>query len=315
MYFQSAMKTRIPARNKHHYSLSVFLAVILCIPSTAQKMAEVPFSLYENVIFFKATLNGSHELNFMFDSGAGITAVNSSVASQLDLTYTGESVIGTSGRKLKAKTSSGNSLQIGRVLLEDLPLEVLNFDHLSKYFNTPVDGIIGYDLFAQYITGIRTDRKVLEFYKSLDGVDLSNWQVIEMRKVDNNKVAISTGLKTRNGAYKDYLMTLDTGAPDQVHLFPKILEDPDLDLKITSKRVRGFSADTTITENLRGKLKGVSLAGKSWKNVQAIIPLDPVTKKAFGSNESHGFIGQELLLDFNMIYDYNNSRFYLQERN
>jgi hypothetical protein len=309
------MKAFIPAESIHTSLLSVILVCCLIQKTRAQKLAEIPFNLHENVIFFKATLNGSHELNFMFDSGAGITVVNSSVASELDLHYTGESVISTGGRKVTAKTSTGNSLQIDKIRLEDLSLEILNLDHLSEYFNTPVEGIIGYDLFSQYITGIQADDRVLQIHHSLEGVDLSEWKETALIKLGNNKVAISTGMKSRDGRYQNYILTLDTGAPDQIHLSPKTLEDPNLELKIMNKRVRGFSADTTITENLRGKLKGVSLAGKSWKNVQAIIPLDPVTIKAFGPDSSHGFIGQELLLDFNMIYDYKNKRFYLQERN
>ena len=309
------MKAPTPNSIGRTFCIVIFTLIIPVRPCQTQKLTETPFTLHENVIFFKATLNGSHELNFMFDSGAGITALNSSVAEELDLLYSGESVISTSGRKIKARSSVGNSLQIGQVNLKDLALEVMYLDHLSEYFKTPVDGIIGYDLFSRFITGIHVDKMVLEIFQSLEGLDPGSWKKTKLYRVDNNKVAMDAGLKARNGSYRNYIMTVDTGAPDQIHLFPNTLEDTTIDLKFTNRRVRGFSADTTITENQRGRLKGILIAGKKWKNVRAVIPVDPVSKAALGTNTTYGFIGQELLLDFNIIYDYKNNWFYLQERN
>ena len=61
-------------------------------------------------------------------------------------------------------------------------------------------------------------------------------------------------------------------------------------------------------------MEGVSFGGKVWKNVRTVLPTDPLTQSTFSGGESYGLVGQELLLDFNMIYDYRNNRIYFQKR-
>lgn len=281
---------------------------------SGQPIDQVAFELADNIIFFQVSINGSRQLNFMFDSGAGITVLNKSVTPELDLTYNGGSQIGTSGRTIRSETSPENSLSIGKVTMEKVPLEIIGLDHLSTYFKVPVDGIIGYDLFEKYILKIDADRKTMAFYDSMDSVDTEDWKEVMAYKVDNNKIGIETFLLTPEGDYAGYIMALDTANPDEIHLFPNALAERGIALKKGSKKVKGFSADTTITENLRGKIKGVKLAGKEWRNVRTVIPTDAVTVKAFSDNQSFGLIGQGLMLDFNMIYDYQNNRVYFQER-
>ncbi len=294
--------------------LKYILLFLWGVSLSGQPIDQVAFELADNIIFFQVSINGSRQLNFMFDSGAGITVLNKSVTPELDLTYSGGSQIGTSGRTIRSETSPENSLSIGKVTMEKVPLEIIGLDHLSTYFKVPVDGIIGYDLFEKYILKIDADRKTMAFYDSMDSVDTEDWKEVMAYKVDNNKIGIETFLLTPEGDYAGYVMALDTANPDEIHLFPNALEERGIALKKGSKKVKGFSADTTITENLRGKIKGVKLAGKEWRNVRTVIPTDAVTVKAFSDNQSFGLIGQGLMLDFNMIYDYQNNRVYFQER-
>ncbi len=291
-----------------------FLFLIWGTTVTGQPLGQVPFELADNIIFIHLDINGSRPLNFMFDSGAGITVLNKSVAPELDLTYTGESNIGTSGKTIRSQTSGENTLNIGKFTLKKVSLEVIELDHLSGYFKIPVDGIIGYDLFEKHILKIDADRKIMAFYDSLDSTDIKDWKEVVSHKVDNNKIGIETFLLSPEGDYAGYIMALDTASPDEIHLFPNAMAEPGIALKKGRKEVKGFSADTTITENLRGKIKGVRLAGKEWRNVRTVIPTDPVSVKAFSNNQSFGLIGQELLLEFNMIYDYEHNRIYFQDR-
>jgi hypothetical protein len=292
-----------------------FIAVFIWGTSLgAQQIARVPFELTDNLLFIKVSINGSRPMNFMFDSGAGITVLNHSAADGLDLNYSGRSQIGTSGQKVESKSSPKNTLQIGTASLEQVPLEVIGLDHLSDYFKVPVDGIIGYDLFANYVILIDADRQSMTFYGSMDGVDTRGWAALPSYRIDNNKIAIETSLRTDEGEYVNYPMTLDTANPDALYLFPKAISEGRIAVKKRRKRVYGFSADTTVTENHRGTIRAVRLAGKEWRNVPTVIPTDPITLASFSGAQSYGLLGQELLLEFNMIYDYRNNRIYLKER-
>jgi hypothetical protein len=295
-------------------ALKYIVLLLWGVSLSGQPIEEVPFELADNIIFIQVNINGSRHLNFMFDSGAGITVLNKSVTAELDLSYNGGSQIGTSGKTIRSETSPENTLSIGKVTLNKVPLEIIGLDHLSSYFKIPVDGIIGYDLFEKYILKIDADHKTMAFYDSIVSLATVAWKEVVAHKVDNNKIGVETFLLTPEGAFEGYIMALDTASPDEIHLFPNALADRRIALKQGRKKVKGFSADTTITENLRGKIKGVKLAGKEWRNVRTVIPTDPVSVKAFSDNQSFGLIGQELLLEFNMIYDYRNNRVYFQER-
>lgn len=293
-----------------------FFALLLSCwaPLAGQRVAQVPFELSDNLIFFQLHVNGSRALNFMFDSGAGVTVVNRKAAEGLGLTYAGTSQIGTSGRKIRSDSSPDNTLRIEEAFLEGIPLEVIGLDHLANYLRRPVDGIIGFDLFERYVIAIDADRQVLGIYASMDGVDTSGYTLVPSYRIDNNKIGIETSLGSLEGGELSYIMTLDTANPDALFLFPNALVADGIALKKGRKVVRGFSADTTITKNLRGKIRSVSFAGGEWKNVRTVLPTDPVTLASSSGGESFGLIGQELLLEFNMIYDYRNNRIYFQQR-
>jgi hypothetical protein len=294
----------------------LFLAELLLMGSGlfAQKVAEIPMEFHDNVIFIKLHINGSKALNFMFDSGAGTTVLNRSSADVLDLEYDGESRLSTSGGVLVSRSSPGNTIQIGKATLDQITLEEIPLDHLSGYFKLRLDGIIGYDLFKRLVILIDADRKVMALYDSIARVQTANWAEVPLHRIDNNKAGIEISLSGRDSGYTRKIVIVDTGNPDEIHLFPNAIQDNHIALKIRNKEVRGFSADSTITRNLRGTLEEVKFAGKKWRNVSTVIPTDSLTRAAFVKNKSYGLIGQGLLLDFNMIYDYPNNRFYFQKR-
>lgn len=250
----------------------------------------------------------------MFDSGAGTTVLNTSAAEALNLVYSGESRIGTGGGDVISKSSSGNTLQIGKLTLPEITLEVMPLDHLSTYFKTPLEGIIGYDLFRRFVLMIDVDNRLMSFYNSIKAVDTTSWKQVKLHRIDNNKIAVEISMPDSQGSYNRHMVIVDTGNPDEIHLFPNAVEAGNIALKIRKKKVRGFSVDSTITENLRGSIREVQFAGQKWRNVKTVIPTDSITRLAFSDNESYGLIGQELLLDFNMICDYRKNHFYFQKR-
>ena len=300
----------------HRLNICYFIGILLLGNSIwAQKIGETSFELIDNVIFIKGSINGSGSLNFMFDSGAGTTILNSSAAAALNLEYSGESRIGTSGGVLISKSAPGNPVEIGKVTLPQITLEVIPLDHLSGYFKIAVDAIIGYDLFERLILWVDADKKTISIYESTQTIDLTKWQEIPLHRVDNRKAGVEISFLSPGGGDTKNIVVVDTGNPDEIHLFPNAIEVDNIALTIRKKKVRGFSADSTITENQRGTIKEIRFAGQKWRNVKTVLPTDSLSRAAFSDNESYGLIGQGLLLDFNMIYDYPGNHFYFQKRN
>lgn len=137
------------------YVFTLFICIAALAACAQGPLADVPYHSEEELIFIRVMVNDSEELNFMFDTGAGVTVLNASVADRLGLTYTGTARIGTGGNTMQSRSSAGNTISIGRAVVQDLTFEVFTFDHLSRHFDISVDGIIGYDLMSRYI--VETD--------------------------------------------------------------------------------------------------------------------------------------------------------------
>ena len=162
--------------------LTLILLAVLSIPGSAQHTKEeLPFTLQENLIFIKAKVNGSRELNFLFDTGAGVTVLNTSTAKTLQLKIGGESVIGTSGNSVKSLTAVENTISLGKVQLQNVDLEIFSIDHLSEYLKMPLDGIIGYDLLRNFVTqvDIQSMTIILHGHKNEMGLDES-WKHVKL---------------------------------------------------------------------------------------------------------------------------------------
>jgi hypothetical protein len=66
----------------------IFILAFWIVQSHAQSLIEkVPIKLVDDLIFMEISVN-DHEapLNFLFDTGAGVTAVHADLAAQLSLT-------------------------------------------------------------------------------------------------------------------------------------------------------------------------------------------------------------------------------------
>lgn len=295
---------------KPAYSLLFLLIFPLSVHS--QTFTSVPFDLVENLIFIQMSVNDSKPLNFMFDSGAGITVLNSSTARDMNLKYSGEATVSTSSNKVTSKSSIDNRLLIGALELKDIDIEVLDLDHLADYFKVSFDGIIGYDIFSKYLLLTNIDARTFTILDTFDFTRHPGWEKHTLLKIDNRKIGLEVDILTRSGSYSKQILTVDTGKPDEVNIFSHAPDD--LALKISKKSSQGTSASPTITSNRRGRLKEIKIDDKIWKNVKVVLTTDPASIEAFHSSEAIGLLGQELLLNFNILYNYPKDAIYLQQR-
>lgn len=128
----------------------------------------VPFELVNNLVIVPIEINGL-ELSFLLDTGVDATILFS-LGNQdtLDLKNT-ESIMLRGlgdGEPIKALKSSGNIVKLGEAVNKDKILYLV-FDHpldLSNRMGIPVHGIIGYDLFRDFIVLVDYMKKRLIVY-------------------------------------------------------------------------------------------------------------------------------------------------------
>src|SRR5690606_4377201 len=128
----------------------------------------LPFDLVNNLVIVPMEINGL-ELSFLVDTGVDATILFS-LGNQdtLDLKNTESILLKGLGEDepIKAMKSSGNEIKLGEAVNKNLVLYLV-FDHpldLSNRMGIPVHGIIGYDLFRDFVVEIDYSGKRLVLY-------------------------------------------------------------------------------------------------------------------------------------------------------
>jgi len=133
-------------------------------PAPAAKPASVPFELVaSNHMVVTAKVNGKGPYRFVFDLGAPITLLGNKAGEEsgaIPKDAPKSFLMGMRGEGM-IKT-----LEVGGLSAKDLPVVVL--DHptlkaLGGFLGRPLDGIIGFTLFARYRTTIDYQAKVMTF--------------------------------------------------------------------------------------------------------------------------------------------------------
>ncbi len=297
--------------------LLVPILLLLSIKGYGQNLIEAaPIRFVDNYIFVEITVNNQNRpLNFWFDTGAGITVIDSDIAKQLAIEVTGESKINTSGKSLVSKESTLNELKIGeKLILENITLVLMDLSHLTKYLNTNVDGVIGYDLLEKFITETNIDSKEIRFYSPNDYVFNGHAKTIELTTLESNLFGILIETVPKNQSESITLnLQIDTGADNYLTFHNKIVKEHQLiNSKKRQKTIKGFGADSTIVTNVKGKVSEIGFGDKKWKNVPATFEVDPINSRE--NSLADGLLGQRLLLDFNITYNLKERLVYLEKR-
>jgi hypothetical protein len=297
--------------------LAVLIIFLVNFTIYGQELIEkVPIRLIDNLIFIELQVNDSPEtLNFLFDTGAGVTVIETKIAEELQLNVSGESEIGTSGKTLISKESYPTRLTLGKKLkLDDITLVMMNLSHLSNYFKTGVDGIIGYDLLEKVITETNIDSFEMRFFSNSDYLYKGNSKPLKIIGLESNHLGLPMKI-TPKGSSDSILITIkiDTAAANYLTFHNEFVTKYELiNPNKKYKNKQGFGADATISNNLSGKISSASLADKKWKNIPVVFEVDPLNRNS--NRLADGLLGQKMLLDFNITYHLNEGIIYLEER-
>lgn len=147
---------------------AAILLLLVLFKSYGQKpITSVPFELLGDYIMIKVTVDESEPLDFIFDTGSGLTVLDSDVAANLNL----------SGKKVKLNetTSTFELLKHNRLEINHFPMEKnikvysTDLDHLEISLGLDFDGIVGYDLMHHHTLHINYDTQMMDIYEHGQG--------------------------------------------------------------------------------------------------------------------------------------------------
>jgi hypothetical protein len=305
------------------YILSPFLLLNFWVSSAqsdfllnAKVSEKIPFEFTNNLIIFPIEINGV-ELSFVLDTGVNKPILfNLTEHDSLSLKDTKTFYLhGLGGDgKIEALKSSHNRFKIGNAINTNQDLFVV-FDKTINF--TPrlgvlVHGIIGYDVFKNFVVEINYNSKYIRLHKPgyFKPKTSKKWTTLPINL--NRGKAYIDGKVNINNIEKPVKLLIDTGSSDALWLFEDKAEGltPKKDYFFVDYLGKGLSGSVY---GKRSKVEKFTLDAFNLEHVNVAYPdsssID-LTKVYKGRN---GSLGGDILKRFNYFFDYRNEKLYLKK--
>lgn len=269
----------------------------------------IPFQLHSNLIVVPVQINQSDTLYFILDTGVSNTIITDPDAfREKPLTLTRKIKLNGAGEGggLTASVAINNSLSMGGLKAAHHNIVILDEDllKLSEYVGTPVHGIFGYEVFANFVVNIDFQRHELVImkpekfrYKKRKG---DRYPItIKDTKAYTDALSVFDGEKTM-----PLRVVLDTGAGHALLLDRTrslgAMEIPEKNIR--AQLGRGLNG---VINGCLGRIEKVKFGRYELDNILASFP----DSMAFGMKlvnmpERQGNVGCELLRRFKVTFNY-----------
>ncbi len=286
----------------------VILFFLLATKSLAQiPLTTIPFELYGEHLFIKLTVNNSdEELDFIFDTGDGLSVLSLDAAERLDLKSNKKTVKTSAGGRVSGYLVKHNVIHLKNIEIKNVKLYETSLNHLETAIGRRIDGIIGYDLMNNFVVEIDYNSMEFHIYKT-DGYKYSGeGKAINIRY--KHAIPYVPGVVLlNNGDLVQGSFYLDTGARTDLDFNTPFVNSKGLKDKVGdtySYVVTGLSDHETA--HIRGRVEKFSLAGYTFNNLPVGLSQESVGIQS--DTEMAGIVGNDILHRFNIVLDYKNHK-------
>ena len=131
----------------------------------------VPFDYAQHEIVVKGRLNStSEELEFLVDTGASDTLIDRRVAAEHFLPKDGAFNIAAMSGVVTAESSLVKRLELGKLIVNDVSVRILDLSGQSKHLGRQVAGIIGMNVISRYLVTLDYSKPSITFADADEGV-------------------------------------------------------------------------------------------------------------------------------------------------
>ncbi len=288
--------------------MHLITALIFATANQAVPSSTVPFRLAEDAIIVDAVVN-SRPVSLMFDTGFGASVeVSDAIAlGKPTGTMTLQDFVGT----FQAPTVKINNLKLGTQTIDtkDMPEAIIGRDDMTESYGMHCDGIMGFSVIKNNVTGISYEKSRFEFYPKT--VDISKWvpdnkRTFLCKLLPTGHSSLEMAVETPGG--KKMVLALDTGNAFYATTHRDVLERvglwkaDDQPKFVKQSFVASGPVDSWDLRLKDMKIFGVPVPAGVWN----IIDLPS------SSAEGDGTVGFGFLHNFNIIVDYERRRVWLE---
>ena len=280
------------------------------------KSITIKFKSASNLVIIPVTINESDTLNFILDTGVRFPIITElPFVNKLNLNYLMPVQIQGlgEGEGLTAYRSSNNSIKIQGLTAWNQEVQMIideNFQ-ISHMLGIPVHGLIGFNLFKDYIVQIDYGNDKLTLYRP------EHYRYRDRRKdiilplhLEANKPFVRTNIVTDDLQEVPVKLLVDTGASDALWLS----KNSDARIQLPQNHIetflgRGLSGDLY---GIKGRIDGIWVGPLVLPKPIVAYPNSETIDQLISSNDRNGTLGAEILRRFIVTMDYRNNRLTLR---
>jgi predicted aspartyl protease len=273
--------------------------------------AKLPFKYRGRHIWLTASINGQPPADFIFDTGASLTVIDSAYAAKVGLASEGRLQAQGAGSAGSAAFAQLHTLRVESagdgVELKDRKVAVLSVNpFLAPFFWRDVAGILGYDFITQFVVQVNYDDSTLTLHDPKTFKYSGNGAEVPF-ELAGTVPAVRMKI---DGVYEG-LFRLDVGSSATVDLHGPFVK---------ANKLRELYGKTGITvtsggfggtfQSLLVRMNEIELGPYTWK--RPLVSLSGAESGALASEEFQGNVGNQILERFVCWFDYENKKLYLE---
>lgn len=267
----------------------------------------VPFEVHAGLIFTKATVNGQQG-NFVLDSGCPALVVNSGRIAAEDMGGT-VNARGIGGDIADIKKLRVKSANWGGISLQGFDVMAMNLSHLEEEAGQNIMGLIGFEVFKDYMIAFDYDNKVLTLLKTDD----MGHAVHESKGLLATIPFELTGhipVIKMSVSGKTYNVGIDTGATANL-LATEVLANVKGNISALTEDTL-IGADKGVKGVSRGEVYKAYIGKAKYKNMTTIFADGTLDQLNAGYNlKLEGLIGYEFLRQYKTVFNYKKKEMYI----
>lgn len=287
------------------------------IPDNAKKKTyTIKFKKISNLIIIPVSINGSDSMNFILDSGIKDPIITElTLVEELNLNYMKAIELRGLGNDLttQAYQSGDNVITVPGLKAEHQKINVIideNFQ-ISQILGMPVHGLIGFNLFKNYIIKVDYAEEEITLFKpdAFEYKPRKNDIVLPLQFV-KNKPMVHVDIVQDTAKTIPALLLVDTGASDALWLSAHASEE----IKIPEKNIYSFLGAGLGGDlyGYKGRIEAILLGGRLLEQPIVSYPESEFINNVISQEQRQGSIGGEILRRFTVIFDYFNNRIILK---
>ncbi len=281
-----------------------------------QRKVNIPFKIYSNLIVVDVLFEGVIPLKFIVDTGVSNTVLIDKLYSDiLDIVPDRKiSLIGAAGGKeVEAYIVNSVGVQLEGIAGENIPLLVLKEDYLKlqETIGIKIHGILGYDLFRNFIVKVNYATEMLTFYDPLKFNRNLNWFNQMEMVIESSKPYIEIPVTMSDSTSILAKLLIDTGASHSFMLHT----NSEKNIKIPDKSLRD-DLGAGIAGNIEGyvgRIKNVKVGDYVLEDVISTFPDKGTYNDVIEATGRQGTIGGGVLKRFKLFFDYGNEKLYYRK--